>query len=148
MKKIKELFLKMNHMKFSSTISSSVTKWQWLPHLHRGTGHAQSRKKPTRQSFKSKLIFKINLKIIDKKRWQEAVYKPTGRRHSCSSLYLMQAHCFKLIFIPLHTFLFFINRKITHTPKKKPQGEKKKRKNKCLPSYRPQTGHKHNNWEL
>lgn len=39
-------------------------------------------------------------------------------------------------------FIFFINRKITHTPKKKPE-EKKERKKKCLPSYRPQTGHKY-----
>jgi len=28
----------MNHMKISRTISSSATKLQWLPHLHRGTG--------------------------------------------------------------------------------------------------------------
>lgn len=40
-------------------------------------------------------------------------------------------------------FIFFYKQKNhTHTKKKK-NGGKKKEKKKCLPSYRPQTGHKY-----
>lgn len=62
----------------------------------------------------TKLIIKILFKNHCQKKCQEAVYEPTDRRHSCSFLYLMWAHCFKLIFIQLHNFLFFKQKNHTH----------------------------------